>query len=196
MMHNFSVTAEGWHCYNDVAMLNLSPRIQAKLSKDYVYEASLSSYRCTKRYRNMGYLYNHNTTTIPVTSTPIGCNNISARFANKSKSSAWRTPIVFSLQKQTHSKHKQNMSTFVETQWAWQIHHLNHHHGNKLVTSTVRWVGCLHCVYWGETEATGEGGERTEEGREREVARKEEGEVKRLLGKERERREERQRLLE
>ena len=60
----------------------------------------------------------------------------------------------------------------------------------------MRWVVCLHCVYWGETEATGEGGERTEEGREREVARKEEGEVKRLLGKERERREERQRLLE
>ena len=51
----------------------------------------------------------------------------------------------------------------------------------------MRWVGCLHCVYWGETEATGEEGERTEERelkrRGREVARKE-GEVKkRLLGR-------------
>ena len=56
----------------------------------------------------------------------------------------------------------------------------------------MRWVGCRHCVYWGETEATGEGGreravkrreresreeerERAVKRREREVARKEEG---------------------
>ena len=94
---------------------------------------------------------------------------------------------MFSLQKQTHSKHKQNMSTFVETQRGggggvtdtpfkpspWQQ--------ASYLDNEVGWLSPL-CIL-GRDRGYRRRRERAKE-REREVARKEEGEVKRLLGKE------------